>query len=247
MKNISFLPLKTICLALGFVWLTAGALHAQDGSETKEATDAVASPVAIEDGKVKLVPESTKIEFIGVHVGDDPKPRLGGFEKFEGTIEVDEESFDIKSISIEIDIDSVWTEFSKLTAHLKNKDFFIVDEFATAKFKSTEIKMDDDGTMEVTGDMTLLGNTKELSFEARTLVSDKGLILKSEFEMDRTVFGMDKMTGGVEKVVTVTVIVGEKTSPKEEQDGNGSKKKKQLSEMELAELEVVSLTLPNMT
>ena len=85
------------------------------------------TPVPIASGVVSLSPENSKIGFVGTHVGE-PKPRTGGFERFSGTLGVDEASFALKSVSVEIETESVWTQIGRLTDHLKNSDFFEVNE-----------------------------------------------------------------------------------------------------------------------
>src|SRR5688572_8082801 len=82
-----------------------------------EASAAVAAPVPIEAGKVTLSPENTKIEFVGVHLPPkQPDPRTGGFEKFSGKLEVDVAAKALKSINVEIDATSLWTQVGgKLT------------------------------------------------------------------------------------------------------------------------------------
>ena len=71
-----------------------------------------------------------------------------------------------------------------------------------------------DGQTNVTGNLTLHGVTKEISFPATVKVNAEGLTVKSEFSIDRTEFGMKFSPDRVEKKVSLTVVVGEKTQPK---------------------------------
>lgn len=172
-------------------------------------------PVAIVENTASLEPTNTRVEFVGTHVGSDPKPRLGGFEQFKGEIKVDSDTKTIDSIKATFDTTSIWTEFKALTVHLKAPDFFDTEQFKEASFESTSIAFDDEENIfKVTGDFTMLGNTAEIMFPATVEFSDDGITLASEFEIDRTDFGMDKMTQGVEKTVTIKVVVGLKTEPK---------------------------------
>jgi hypothetical protein len=43
--------------------------------------------------------------------------------------------------------------------------------------------------------------------------SDSGFTLKGEVSIDRTKFGMDKMTEKIGKDVAVSFVIGEKTDP----------------------------------
>lgn len=228
-------------LAASIVAFT-GPTHAQTGTFTRIGP----KPVPIVDGKVELSPETTLIEFVGTHVGEDPKPRVGGFKKFKGQIEVTDENAGIKSMHLEIDVNSIWTEFSKLTAHLKNADFFETDQFGKASFKSTRIRVDDFGNTNVTGELTLHGVTKEITIPAQVKITDSGLMVKSEFKLDRTMFGMEKMTSGVEKEVSLQMVVGQATSPREEVSGPGTEEKKKKQD-ESSSSRPVSISAPNMT
>ncbi len=184
-------------------------IHAQVAKQETAAEPA--TPVAIDAGVVTLSPENTRIEFVGTHVGDDPRPRLGGFEKFTGQIHLGDNDV-IESIKVEFDVTSIWTTIPKLTGHLKTADFFDVGKFPKASFKSTRINYEQ-GRTKITGDLSLLGNTRPISFTAKVSVSNAGFLLFSEFEMDRTHWGMTKMTDGVNAEVTVQVAVGRKTEP----------------------------------
>jgi polyisoprenoid-binding protein YceI len=59
--------------------------------------------------------------------------------------------------------------------------------------------------------LTLLGNTKSISFPA-TVSTDGGLTLTAKFELDRTKFGMNYGVGKVEKTVTMTIAIGKSES-----------------------------------
>jgi polyisoprenoid-binding protein YceI len=185
----------------------------QETDETKVEL----TPVEISGDKVSLTPENTSVEFVGTHTGDEPRPRLGGFREFKGTMEVDAEAKTVESIEVEFDVTSIWTEFDNLTAHLKNPDFFEVEEFPTATFRSTSIKPGEDGSISVTGELTIHGTTGELTFDARPEFFDEGLVLQSDFSFDRTKYGLEKMTQGVEPEVSVSVVVGKATSPRKSQ------------------------------
>jgi len=172
-------------------------------------------PVPIAAGTVALTPENTSIGFVGTHAGGPPNPRVGGFERFTGTAEVDAASKALKSASVEIQTDSLWTPIPQLTTHLKSPDFFDAREHPAARFKSTSISTDGAKTGEYTikGDLTLLETTKPVSFPAKVEISDAGLTLTGSFTLDRTEFGMDRVQDRVQKEVTVTIAVGKKTEP----------------------------------
>lgn len=215
-------------------------------AQTTQTSETATSPVPVQS-VVLLSPSNSRISFVGIHVGDDPKPRLGGFQQFQGYAVVNPTSGKVESLLIDINVDSVWTQFEKLTAHLKNADFFETNKFPAARFASTKIETGADGQCKITGNLTLHGQTKEVSFPAKYQMSPKGLLLNSKFQLDRSQFGMNQMLSGVDKLVEVEIFVGQKTNPTQAQPGNGSEKKKQSKSESKSQLREVSVRLPNMT
>lgn len=159
-----------------------------------------------EGTSVALTADNTTVKFVGVHAGDKPDPRTGTFGKLTGTAIVNEGV--LKSLTVEFDTSTVSTDIDKLTDHLKSPDFFDVKQHPTAKFESTAIEMGDNGSATITGNLTLLGVTKPVSFPA-TVSTDGGFTVSGELSIDRTEFGMNYSTDKVEKMVTLTFSVGE--------------------------------------
>jgi polyisoprenoid-binding protein YceI len=198
--------------------LATTAVNAQAQSKTETAptndqaekqADAGPTPVKLAEGAAELSPENTKVTFVGIHTGDEPKPRLGGFSKFKGSVKVAEEK--LESMSMEFDIDSIWTEFADLTTHLKNADFFDVEKYPTAKFVSKKVSQGENGVTNVVGDLTLMGKTNEITVPVKIKMEEGGVLVKGDLKLDRASFGMNKMVDRVAKDVSVTVSVGEKT------------------------------------
>lgn len=187
--------LITVCLV--------GLLHAQD--EPAAESDA-SGPVALDAGTAALDPTNTSIQFIGTHAGDEPNPRVGVFEAFQGTATV--QAGTLESVSVEIETSSLKTPIPDLTNHLKSPDFFDAREHPTAKFESTSISAGEGSSYTITGNLTILGNSQEVSFPVDVEVTDAGLTLKGTTELDRTSFGMDKFTERVNKDVELSVTVG---------------------------------------
>lgn len=183
---------------------------AKEGAEATEVVIATA-----EGGVVPLSPENTRITFIGTHTPEKPDPRIGGFKQFSGKAEVDPATRTLKSVSVDIDTDSIWTKFPPLTAHLKNADFFEVQQHPKAAFQSTAIEATDAaaGAYNITGDLTLHGVTKPITFPATFHADEGSLTIKCDFKIDRTEFDMNFSTDKVDKEVAISVFVGEKTDP----------------------------------
>lgn len=182
----------------------------------KDANPATAAaqptPVALTDGSADLTPENTKIEFVGTHVGEKPDPRLGGFEKFTGKVTTADGK--LTAVSIDISTESLWSQIGdKLTTHLKSPDFLDTKEYPEIKLQSTSVESAD-GKATISGDLTLHGVTKPIKIPATVTIGENGVTVVAEFTIDRSEFDMTTALDKVDKTVSLTVIVGEKTEPK---------------------------------
>ena len=240
-----FTLIMIACLMLPTAWLPA-----QSDSDASAPSSVPLRSAAL------LGPSNSSISFVGIHVGDDPKPRLGGFQNFHGHIAVDPANGSLDAIAVDIDIESIWTQFEKLTSHLKNEDFFETDRFPAARFVSTKIEQESKGDSIqgwITGNLTLHGQTREIRFPFEAKVESPGqakggLQLKSQFKIDRSEFGMDQMLSGVDKMVQIEIAVGRPTRASDAQPGHGGEsKKKQTGKNPAVKRQVVSLYLPHMT
>jgi len=167
-----------------------------------------ANDVPIKDAKVALSGDNTQIKFVGSKTGGKHD---GGFKSFTGTIELTDKGAP-KALNLEIETASIYTDTGKLTNHLKTKDFFDVAKFPKATFASTKIEPAEkdakDATHQVTGKLTLHGETKEISFPISVAIGNNGLSGTSKFEIDRQNFGMTYGKGIVHDKVSITVKVG---------------------------------------
>ena len=198
-------------IAAGYFFYPDLACAASDApaASAKAAAAAAAAPTPVKGGVVTLSPANTKIVFVGTHAAPKkPDPRTGNFEKFSGKAEVDAEKKTLKSVAVEIETASLKTEIDKLTNHLNSPDFFDTREYPKAKFESTKITAGKDGEHTITGKLTLLKTTKEISFPAKVAISDKGLSLHSSFKIDRLDYGVGVNQSGVERPVSLTITIG---------------------------------------
>lgn len=83
----------------------------------------------------------------------------GTFDVFSGVLTVAEDGS--ASVEATIDVSSLSTKNPDRDAHIRSADFFDVDQFPTATFKSTSVR-EDGGVYVVTGDFTLHGVTKSI-------------------------------------------------------------------------------------
>ncbi|WP_372762571.1 YceI family protein [Pseudoalteromonas sp.] len=90
---------------------------------------------------------------------------LGRFNTFDGKFSYDANNPDASQITVNIDTKSIDSNHAERDKHLRSKDFLNVAKFPTATFKSTSVKFDDADSAHVTGDFTLHGVTKTITFE----------------------------------------------------------------------------------
>lgn len=153
--------------------------------------------------KYVLDKENTKIEWTGTK--PDGK-HSGGFDSVSGVATL----ADSTGLKLEVNIDttSLTSDNNMLTQHLKSPDFFAVKEHPKAKFVSTKVEKGDKGYI-VTGDLTLLGKTKSISFPAEMNAGDE-LTIKAKFTIDRTAFGMSYGKGKIDDSVEIRISVNAK-------------------------------------
>ncbi|KGJ93023.1 YceI family protein [Colwellia psychrerythraea] len=89
---------------------------------------------------------------------------LGRFNTFDGDFSYDDKLPNNANINIEIDTKSIDSNHAERDKHLKGKDFLNVSKFPKATFVSKNIKFSDDENAIVTGEFTLKGVTKTISF-----------------------------------------------------------------------------------
>jgi len=88
----------------------------------------------------------------------------GTLGKVTGTIEMDEKDPTKSTLEVSIDVDPN-TQEAKRDTHLKGPDFFDVEKFPKATFKSKKIAKAGKDKFKVTGDLTLRDVTKETTFD----------------------------------------------------------------------------------
>ena len=116
----------------------------------------------------------------------------GGFNSFEGVLYIGDGSLIAAGSSVEIDMASTWTDNDRLTGHLKSADFFDVESHPTATFEFTSVEPSgEEFGVTISGDLSLHGVTKNISFPAQIKVSDEKLMLRSEFYLKRFDFDIE--------------------------------------------------------
>ena len=149
---------------------------------------------------------NTKVEFVGTKPGGK---HAGGFAKLDGKASVDGTDPATLKLDVTIDTDSLYSDDAKLTGHLKNPDFFSVKDYPKATFKTTKVEKTGSG-YSVTGDLTMLGKTKAVTFPAAITATGDSLSVTSDFRINKTDWGMTYGKGKIDDEVTLKVSVAAK-------------------------------------
>jgi polyisoprenoid-binding protein YceI len=88
----------------------------------------------------------------------------GSFSGLSGTLTEHAADTILSSIEASIDVSTISTGDAQRDAHLKSADFFDVEKFPTMLFKSTQVRPNGDGGYNVTGDLTIHGQTRQQTF-----------------------------------------------------------------------------------
>jgi polyisoprenoid-binding protein YceI len=135
----------------------------------------------------------------------------GKFNQFEGTITIDKNDWSKSSVNTTIQVVSVDTANEDRDAHLQEEDYFNSAEYSAITFESTKWETTDkENIFKVTGNLTMLGKTKEVVLEANLLGFGPGMegAYLSGWEvttqLDRTEWGI---SGGQPAVGTTVDVV----------------------------------------
>ena len=127
-------------------------------AEVGEAEEPALEPSS--GGRTLSITNGSAVTWIGSKVTGSHE---GGFKNVSGELSLDGNDVETLSVSISIDVDSLYSDNERLTGHLKSADFFDVETYPTATFTSTEIRQEGDGYVMV-GNLNLHGITKSISF-----------------------------------------------------------------------------------
>ena len=145
----------------------------------------------------------SKVQFIG--------SKKGGFHNGSlavkgGTVAV--EGGKITGGKFVFDLNSIKTDAEKLDGHLKSPDFFDVAKNPEATFEITSVNYTSPTAVEVVGKLSLKGVTADVKFPAVVRsIDDKKLFVQANFNLDRTLFGINYGPGMVSNDVQVSTFL----------------------------------------
>ena len=120
----------------------------------------------------------------------------GYFKNFSGLVSYNPERPVDTRVDLTVDADSIDMRDPEHSQLLKSAEFFDVERFPTLHFASESTNLRPDGTLSVTGDMTIRGVTRRMTIPVTLRPttasgSTEGREFESTFQIDRTEFGLN--------------------------------------------------------
>ncbi len=185
-------------------WMMVAALAATLG----------ASGAMAQATKWELDPAHSNAQFTVRHMGISNVQ--GEFTKLSGTATVDDSDISKSNVTASIDIASVDTRVKGRDDDLKSPNFFDVAKYPTMTFQSSKIWKTGDGTAKMTGNLTLHGVTKEVTFDvtgpskAIQVMGGTRRGAEATAKINRQDFGLKYLTGmlpGGDEMIGDTVTI----------------------------------------
>ncbi|MGP4717358.1 YceI family protein [Psychrobacter sp. T6-6] len=152
----------------------------------------------------------TRVGFSVSHMGFSTT--MGHFSDVEGTVNYDMKAPNQASMEFTIATDSIDTNWDARDKHLKTDEFFNVEKYPTMTFKSTQVKFINPQQAKVTGDFTLLGQTKPLTLDVTLNKIDNSPLTKEPVAgfratgtIDRAAYGMTAYASGITTNVPIQI------------------------------------------
>ena len=179
----------------------AGCSNPADDTDSAKVGEAVKTVEAVAEAVSYTISSDSTISFVGSKVTGS---HSGEFKAFEGTIAVAGGNI-VAPSKVTIQMDSLTADSARLTGHLKSPDFFDAENIPTAEFAVTSVQ-DTSGGLEMTGNLTLHGVTKSITFKPQVTISDSEVTLKAEFDIMRFDFGI-VYKGKVDDLIRDEVVI----------------------------------------
>jgi polyisoprenoid-binding protein YceI len=90
----------------------------------------------------------------------------GSFSGLSGTLQLNEDDYTLSRIEASIPVDTLNTGDAQRDGHVKSAEFFDAEKYPAITFKSTNIDSEGGTDYSVTGDLTIHGVTKSVTFAA---------------------------------------------------------------------------------
>ena len=152
----------------------------------------------------------TRVGFSVNHLGFSTT--MGHFNDVKGVVNYDVKAPNKTNMSFTIATDSIDTNWDARDEHLKKAEFFNVAKYPTMTFKSTSVKFINPQQAKVTGDFTMLGQTKPLTLDVTLnkianspLTKEPVIGFRATGNIDRAAYGMTAFADGITTDVPIQI------------------------------------------
>jgi polyisoprenoid-binding protein YceI len=174
---------------------------------------AMAASAAAQAGTWQIDPNHTAAQFSVRHLGVSTV--RGAFTKVTGTVKHDSADPAKDSIDVTIDSNSVDTRVEMRDNDLRSPRFFDVQKYSTITFHSKSVKVAGPGKLQITGDLTIHGVTKEVVLDVDgptepikdPMGKGQRMGASATTKVNRQDFGVSALSGLVGDEITITIDV----------------------------------------
>ncbi|RYY71986.1 MAG: YceI family protein [Chitinophagaceae bacterium] len=185
-----------------FLSAAAFMLACNNTGNAEKATTTDTQTVTATEGTAYKIDSTTLVTW----TGSKPTGKHDGtFKVSEGSLLVSNNALSGGSFIIDVnslnnlDLASSPKDKAGLEGHLKSPDFFDVQKYPTAKFEITSVEpyvadstsKTKDATHIIKGNLTLKDATKNIAFPAKVTVDANSIAAFADFNIDRTLWGMN--------------------------------------------------------
>jgi polyisoprenoid-binding protein YceI len=139
-------------------------------------------------GSWQIDPARSEVRFTVRKLGFEDV--TGVFRESEGEIRYDPALPAASTIRWRIRVASVLTDASNRDRTLQGQDYFDADSHPYLSFTSRAVRARGDGTLDVSGDITIRGISRPLTIVVRPRSTTTGPSFETDFEVDRYDFGV---------------------------------------------------------
>lgn len=152
----------------------------------------------------------TRVGFSVNHLGFSTT--MGRFNDVQGMVNYDIKDPSKTKLNFTVATDSIDTSWDARDKHLKTDEFFNVAKYPTMTFKSTKVSFINPQQATVTGDFTLLGQTKPLTLDVTLnkianspLTKEPVIGFRATGIIDRAAYGMTAFAAGITTDVPIQI------------------------------------------
>jgi len=173
---------------------------------------ALAAAAAAQGGNWQIDPNHTSAQFAVRHMGVSTV--RGAFTKVTGTAKFDPAEPAKTSLDATIDASSVDTRVQMRDNDLRSPNFLDVQKYPTITFKSKQVKSAGAGKLQIAGDLSIHGVTKEVlldvdgpTAEIKDPMGNRRMGASATTKIIRKDFGVNGLPGIVGDEINITIDV----------------------------------------